>query len=90
MIEEARGRVPVIAGAGGNNTAHVIKLARECEKLGVDGLLSVSPYYNKPTQEGLYQHFKAIAESTRASDHPLQRAAAHQRQHFAGNCRAAR
>lgn len=65
VIEEARGRVPVIAGAGGNNTAHVIKLARECERLGADGLLSVSPYYNKPTQEGLYQHFKAIAEATR-------------------------
>src|SRR5437016_7023575 len=48
VVEAARGRVPVIAGAGGNNTAHVIKLARECERLGVDGLLSVSPYYNKP------------------------------------------
>ena len=64
VVEEARGRVPVIAGAGGNNTAHVIKLARECERLGVDALLSVTPYYNKPTQEGLYQHFKAIAEAT--------------------------
>jgi 4-hydroxy-tetrahydrodipicolinate synthase len=64
VVEEARGRVPVIAGAGGNNTAHVIKLAHECERLGVDGLLSVTPYYNKPTQEGLYQHFKAIAEAT--------------------------
>jgi 4-hydroxy-tetrahydrodipicolinate synthase len=64
VIEEARGRVPVVAGAGGNNTAHVIKLARECERLGADGLLSVSPYYNKPTQEGLYQHFRAIAEAT--------------------------
>lgn len=64
VVEQARGRVPVIAGAGGNNTAHVIKLARECEQIGVDGLLSVTPYYNKPTQEGLYQHFKAIAEAT--------------------------
>ena len=64
VLEENRGRVPVIAGAGGNNTAHVIKLARECERLGVDGLLSVTPYYNKPIQEGLYQHFKAIAEAT--------------------------
>ena len=64
VLEETRGRVPVIAGAGGNNTAHVIKLAREWERLGVDGLLSVSPYYNKPMQEGLYQHFKAIAEAT--------------------------
>jgi 4-hydroxy-tetrahydrodipicolinate synthase len=65
VLEAARGRVPVIAGAGGNNTAHVVKLARECEKLGVDGLLSVTPYYNKPIQEGLYQHFKTIAESTK-------------------------
>jgi 4-hydroxy-tetrahydrodipicolinate synthase len=64
VVEEARGRVPVIAGAGGNNTAHVIELARDCEGLGVDGLLSVSPYYNKPMQEGLYQHFKTIAEAT--------------------------
>lgn len=64
VVEVASHRVPVIAGAGGNNTAHVIKLARECERLGVDGLLSVTPYYNKPTQEGLYQHFKAIGEAT--------------------------
>lgn len=64
VLDEARRRVPVIAGAGGNNTAHVIKLARECERIGVDALLSVSPYYNKPMQEGLYQHFKAIAEAT--------------------------
>jgi 4-hydroxy-tetrahydrodipicolinate synthase len=64
VVEVSNRRVPVIAGAGGNNTAHVIKLAHECERLGVDGLLSVTPYYNKPTQEGLYQHFKAIAEST--------------------------
>jgi 4-hydroxy-tetrahydrodipicolinate synthase len=64
VLQAAQGRVQVIAGAGGNNTAHVIKLAREYERLGVRGLLSVSPYYNKPTQEGLYQHFRAIAEST--------------------------
>src|SRR3989449_10892453 len=63
-IEEAKGRVPVLAGAGGYNTAEVIELARELEAMGVDGLLSVTPYYNKPTQEGLYQHYRAIAEST--------------------------
>jgi 4-hydroxy-tetrahydrodipicolinate synthase len=56
--------VPVIAGAGGNDTRHVIHLAEAYQRLGVDGLLSVSPYYNKPTQEGLYQHFTAIAGST--------------------------
>jgi 4-hydroxy-tetrahydrodipicolinate synthase len=60
----AAGRVPVVAGAGGNDTAKVIALVAELKKLGVDGILSVSPYYNKPTQEGIYQHFRAIAEST--------------------------
>jgi len=63
-VEKAASRVPVIAGAGGNNTRKVIELVTDLEKLGVDGLLSVSPYYNKPTQEGIYQHFRAIAEST--------------------------
>ena len=60
-VEEAKGAVPVLAGAGGYNTAEVISLGIELERLGVDGLLSVNPYYNRPTQEGLYQHFKAIA-----------------------------
>ena len=64
-IEESNKRVPVLAGAGGYNTHEVIQLARECEKLGADGILSVAPYYNKPTQEGLYRHFKAIAASIR-------------------------
>jgi 4-hydroxy-tetrahydrodipicolinate synthase len=64
VLQQAGGRVPVIAGAGGNNTAHVIALAREFQRLGVHGLLSVTPYYNKPMQEGLYQHFKAIADAT--------------------------
>src|SRR5271156_6867211 len=59
----ARTNVPVLAGAGGYNTAEVISLARELAALGVDGILSVTPYYNKPTQEGLYQHFKAIASA---------------------------
>lgn len=64
-LEEAQGRVPVLAGAGGYNTHEVVELARELEGLGADGLLSVTPYYNKPTQEGLYQHYRAIAEATR-------------------------
>jgi 4-hydroxy-tetrahydrodipicolinate synthase len=62
-LEEAKGKVPVVAGAGGYNTAEVIELAKELRHLGVDGLLSVTPYYNKPTQEGLYQHYKAIASA---------------------------
>ncbi len=64
-LEEASGKVPVLAGAGGYNTAEVIELARELEAMGVDGILSVTPYYNKPTQEGLYQHYKAIAAAVR-------------------------
>jgi 4-hydroxy-tetrahydrodipicolinate synthase len=63
-LEEAAGRVPVLAGAGGYDTAEVIVLVSELEKLGANGILSVTPYYNKPTQEGLYRHYKAIAEST--------------------------
>ena len=63
-VEEARGHTPVLAGAGGYNTAEVIHLATEIEAIGADGILSVTPYYNKPTQEGLYQHYKAIASST--------------------------
>ncbi|MCA0400480.1 MAG: 4-hydroxy-tetrahydrodipicolinate synthase [Proteobacteria bacterium] len=59
-VSEAKGRVPVIAGAGSNNTAEAIDLARHAEKAGADALLVVTPYYNRPTQEGLYQHFKAI------------------------------
>jgi 4-hydroxy-tetrahydrodipicolinate synthase len=64
-LEEAKGRVPVLGGAGGYNTREVIELARELEHMGVDGILSVTPYYNKPTQEGLYQHYKAIAAAIR-------------------------
>ena len=67
-VEESRSgsrRVPVLGGAGGNHTAHVVELAREVERAGADGILTVAPYYNKPTQEGLYQHFAAIAAATK-------------------------
>ncbi len=64
-LEEAKGKVPVLAGAGGYNTREVIELAGEMEALGADGILSVTPYYNKPTQEGLYQHYRAIAGAVR-------------------------
>jgi len=63
-IEEAKGKVPVLAGAGGYDTHKVIEMARECERMGADGILSVTPYYNKPTQDGLYHHYKAIASAT--------------------------
>jgi 4-hydroxy-tetrahydrodipicolinate synthase len=63
-VEESNGNTPVLAGAGGYNTAEVISMARDLARIGADGLLSVTPYYNKPTQEGLYQHFCAIANST--------------------------
>jgi 4-hydroxy-tetrahydrodipicolinate synthase len=62
-VEVAVGKVPVLAGAGGYNTGEVIALGRELAALGADGILSVTPYYNKPTQEGLYQHYRAIAEA---------------------------
>jgi 4-hydroxy-tetrahydrodipicolinate synthase len=62
-VELAQGRVPVLAGAGGYNTSEVIVLARELAAIGADGLLSVTPYYNKPTQEGLFQHYRAIANA---------------------------
>jgi 4-hydroxy-tetrahydrodipicolinate synthase len=64
-LEEANGRVPVLGGAGGYNTHHVIELARELERMGVSGILSVTPYYNKPTQEGLFEHYKAITGAVR-------------------------
>ncbi len=64
-LEQARGRVPVLAGAGGYDTREVIEMIAALERLGASGILSVTPYYNKPTQEGLYQHYRAIAESTR-------------------------
>jgi len=64
-LEESAGEIPVLAGAGGYNTQEVAELARELESLGANGLLSVTPYYNKPTQEGLYQHYREIARSTR-------------------------
>jgi 4-hydroxy-tetrahydrodipicolinate synthase len=64
-VEESNGRTPVLAGAGGYNTHEVIELAQECERLGANGILSVTPYYNKPTQEGLFQHYSAIASAIR-------------------------
>ena len=63
-IQEAKGKIPVIAGTGSNSTEEAISLTRHAEKAGADGVLVVTPYYNKPTQEGLYQHYKAINDNT--------------------------
>jgi 4-hydroxy-tetrahydrodipicolinate synthase len=65
VVERARGRVPVIAGTGSNSTAEAIRLTRGAKELGADAALLISPYYNRPTQEGIYQHYRAIAEATR-------------------------
>ncbi|MFK7694048.1 4-hydroxy-tetrahydrodipicolinate synthase [Paenibacillus sp. HJGM_3] len=64
-VKRANGRCRIIAGTGSNDTRHSIHLTQAAEKLGVDGVLLVAPYYNRPSQEGMYQHFKAIAESTK-------------------------
>jgi 4-hydroxy-tetrahydrodipicolinate synthase len=63
VIEQAKRRVPVIAGAGSNSTAKAVQITKRAKKAGADGVLSVGPYYNKPTQQGFYEHFKAIAEA---------------------------
>lgn len=63
VIRQTRGRVPVIAGTGSNSTAEAIELSRKAKNLGADGVLLVTPYYNKPSQEGLYRHFSAIADA---------------------------
>lgn len=63
-VKHANGRCKIIAGTGSNNTAHSIHLTKDAEAAGVDGILLVAPYYNRPNQEGLYQHFKAVAEAT--------------------------
>ncbi len=65
VLEEAKGKLPVLAGAGGYHTGEVVVLAREYEAMGADGILSVTPYYNKPSQEGLYQHYLAIANAVK-------------------------
>lgn len=64
VIEKAGDKVPVLMGCGGNNTAEVVRELKEADFAGIDGILSVCPYYNKPSQEGLYQHFKAIATAS--------------------------
>ncbi len=67
-VEAAAGRVPVIGGAGSNNTAHAIELARGCREVGADAVLVVAPYYNRPSQDGIFAHFKAIND---AADIPI-------------------
>lgn len=64
-VQAAKGRIPVIAGAGSNNTAHAVHLSKECEKAGADALLHVTPYYNKASQQGLFLHFQACSQATK-------------------------
>ena len=64
-VQVTKGRIPVIAGTGSNNTAHAVMMSEESEKLGADGLLLVTPYYNKATQDGLYAHYRTIASATK-------------------------
>src|SRR3954470_10114948 len=64
LVDEAEGQVPVLAGCGGYNTKEIVHLAKDMHKAGADGLLSVTPYYNKPTHDGIVQHFQAIADAT--------------------------
>jgi 4-hydroxy-tetrahydrodipicolinate synthase len=64
LVDEAKGQVPVLAGCGGYNTREIVHLAKDMQRAGASGLLSVTPYYNKPTQEGIVQHFQTIAEAT--------------------------
>ena len=65
VVQAVAGRIPVIAGAGSNATAEAVSLAKAAERLGANGILTITPYYNKPTQEGLFQHFRAVREATR-------------------------
>jgi 4-hydroxy-tetrahydrodipicolinate synthase len=65
VVDVVEKRVPVVAGTGSNSTAEAIRLTREAQEVGADGALMISPYYNRPTQEGVYQHFKAVAEAAR-------------------------
>lgn len=64
-VQVAKGRIPVVAGTGSNNTAHAVMMSEESERLGADGLLLVTPYYNKATQDGLYAHYRTIASATK-------------------------
>src|SRR5262249_36324388 len=65
VVRVVRGRVPVIAGTGSNSTSEAIRLTRAAEEAGADGALLISPYYNRPTQEGIYRHYVAVAEATK-------------------------
>jgi 4-hydroxy-tetrahydrodipicolinate synthase len=84
-IEAAKGRVPVVAGAGSNNTDEAVSLAQHAEKAGADAILVVTPYYNKPTQRGLYAAFRHRRKGDEAADHHLQHPAALGDRHDAGD-----
>ena len=89
VVKQTRGRVPVIASAGSNSTNEAVELTRLAEELGADATLQVGPYYNKPTQEGLFNHFAAIARGLRAAADHLQHPGPDQPQHRAQDHRPA-
>ena len=89
VIKAVNKRIPVIAGTGSNSTEEAVRLTREAEKSGADGALMISPYYNRPTQEGIYQHYKKVASESRHSDHRLQYSRTHRIENRAGNSGAA-
>ena len=81
VCERARGRIKVMAGTGSNSTAEAIRLTKAAKKAGADGALQVGPYYNKPTQEGYYRHFAAVAEAVDLPHRPLQHPRPHRLEH---------
>mgnify|MGYP000473693646 CR=1 FL=1 len=86
VVDETAGQIPVIAGTGANCTQNVIDFSQKAEKLGVDGLLVVTPYYNKATQNGLYAHYAAISRGGWASNHYVQRTIAYRLQYTSADC----
>jgi len=85
VVHQAKKRVPIIAGTGSNSTKEAIEITEHAKRVGADGALLVTPYYNKPSQEGLYRHYKTVAEAVALPPGSLQCSGAHRRQYATGN-----